>query len=55
MSSRFHKHDINRPPENRKEPVNKLRNIIKVNLPKGFVEGISYGMIGLWLNVLNIN
>ena len=33
-------------PEKRKEVLNKLREVIKQNLPKGFKEGISYGMIG---------
>jgi len=32
-------------PEDRKEPVTKLRNAIKKNLPKGFEETISSGMI----------
>jgi uncharacterized protein YdhG (YjbR/CyaY superfamily) len=33
-------------PEDRIEAVTKLRNIIKKNLPKGFEECMSYGMIG---------
>lgn len=33
-------------PEDRKKPVNELRNVIKANLPKGFEEEMSYGMIG---------
>lgn len=33
------------PPE-RIEPITKLRKIIKKNLPKGFNEEMSYGMIG---------
>lgn len=33
------------PPE-RKEPVNQLREAIIKNLPKGFAEQMSYGMIG---------
>ena len=33
-------------PAERKEPVTKLRNIILKNLPKGFKEGMGYGMIG---------
>ncbi|MBK9331722.1 MAG: DUF1801 domain-containing protein [Ignavibacteria bacterium] len=33
-------------PEDRKKFVTKLRNIIKKNLPKGFKEEMSYGMIG---------
>lgn len=33
-------------PEDRKEAVSKLRKEIKKNLPKGFQECMSYGMIG---------
>ncbi|MEM0543509.1 DUF1801 domain-containing protein [Flavobacterium sp. j3] len=33
-------------PENRKDVMNKLRNTIKDNLPQGFEEVMSYGMIG---------
>ena len=33
-------------PEDRIEAVTKLRNIIKKNLPKGFEECMSYGIIG---------
>ncbi len=33
-------------PEERKEPMLKLRNAIKKNIPKGFHETMSYGMIG---------
>ena len=33
-------------PEERKEPIQKLRDVINKNLPKGFEETISYGMIG---------
>ena len=33
-------------PEDRKEPVTQLRNTILKNLPKGFKEVMSYGMIG---------
>lgn len=33
-------------PEDRKEPIEKLRKVIVENLPKGFEEQISYGMIG---------
>jgi len=33
-------------PEDRKEVLLKLRNAIKDNLPKGFEEVISYGMLG---------
>ena len=37
---------ISQLPEERKEPITKLRNIILKNIPKGFEETISYGMIG---------
>ena len=33
-------------PEDRKDSFLKLRNSIKKNLPKGFVEEMNYGMIG---------
>ena len=33
-------------PEERKEPVKKLRQIILYNLPKGMEEQMSYGMLG---------
>ena len=33
-------------PADRQEAINKLRNIILKNLPKGFKEGMGYGMIG---------
>lgn len=33
-------------PEDRKTAIEKLRKIIKKNLPKGFKEEMSYGMIG---------
>lgn len=33
-------------PEERKEAIEKLRTIIQKNLPKGFEEEMSYGMIG---------
>ena len=33
-------------PDDRKESVTKLRNILKKNLPKGFEECMGYGMIG---------
>lgn len=33
-------------PEERKETFNKLREVILINLPKGFEECINYGMIG---------
>lgn len=37
---------IDKIPEERKEPVSKLRSRIKDNLPTGFEETMSYGMIG---------
>ncbi|TYA52391.1 DUF1801 domain-containing protein [Formosa maritima] len=40
---------INQVPEERKEALNKLRKTIKTNLPKGFEEGIQYGMIGYFV------
>ncbi|NGY37573.1 DUF1801 domain-containing protein [Flavobacterium sp. XN-5] len=33
-------------PEDRKTPINKLREIMLSNIPKGFNEEMSYGMIG---------
>jgi uncharacterized protein YdhG (YjbR/CyaY superfamily) len=36
-------------PEERKETLKKLRKTIKENLPKGFKEGIQYGMIGYFV------
>jgi uncharacterized protein YdhG (YjbR/CyaY superfamily) len=36
-------------PEDRKVVIEKLRKVIKKNLPKGFKEGISYGMIGYYV------
>ena len=37
---------INQLPDDRKAPMTKLRKTILQNLPKGFEETISYGMIG---------
>jgi len=37
---------ISKVPEVQKESVNKLREIVKNNLPTGFEETINYGMIG---------
>lgn len=37
---------INQLPEDRKEAISKLRDVIKTNLPDGFQEEMSYGMIG---------
>lgn len=36
-------------PEDRKEVVEKLRTIIKQNLPEGFEEGINYKMLGYYV------
>lgn len=36
-------------PEERKEPLNKLRKVILDNLPKGFEEGMNYNMIGFYV------
>ena len=40
---------IDQIPEDRKSPIKKLRQTIKENLPKGFEEGIQYGMIGYYV------
>jgi len=37
---------VNQIPDDRKKPVNELRMVLKANLPKGFEEEMSYGMIG---------
>jgi hypothetical protein len=37
---------INSLPEDRKIAMEKLRNVILKNLPKGFQEGMGYGMMG---------
>lgn len=37
---------ISQLPEDRQEPFKKLREVIKNNIPKGFEEAMSYGMIG---------
>ena len=39
-------HYIEQLPEDRKEPIRKLRQIVLDNLPEGFEEVINYGMIG---------
>ena len=36
---------ISQLPEDRQEPIKKLRQIINENLSKGFIEGMGYGMI----------
>ena len=33
-------------PEDRKKAVAELRKVIKKNIPKGFQEGMGYGMAG---------
>jgi len=40
---------IDQIPNDRKEPISQLRKTIKDNLPKGFEEGINYGMIGYYV------
>ncbi|WP_100613895.1 DUF1801 domain-containing protein [Confluentibacter citreus] len=42
-------HYISQLPEDSKDPISKLRKVIKDNLPKGFEEGMSYGMIGYYV------
>jgi uncharacterized protein YdhG (YjbR/CyaY superfamily) len=36
-------------PEDRKQAVQKIRAVIKKNLPKGFEEGINYKMLGFYV------
>lgn len=40
---------ISQIPEDRQEPAKKLRKVILDNLPKGYEEGIQYGMIGYYV------
>ncbi|WP_335972654.1 DUF1801 domain-containing protein [Gaetbulibacter jejuensis] len=40
---------ISQVPEERQDVLKTLRNTIKANLPKGFEEGIQYGMIGYYV------
>ena len=40
---------ISQVPEERQETLKKLRKVINANLPKGFEEGIQYGMIGYFV------
>ena len=40
---------INQVPEERQDALKKLRQTIKNNIPKGFEEGIQYGMIGYYV------
>lgn len=42
-------HYISQIPEERRGPVQKLRETIQKNLPKGFEEGINYNMIGFYV------
>lgn len=37
---------LNELPEERKLPMVKLRDVIRKNIPKGFSEGMGYGMMG---------
>ncbi len=36
-------------PEDRKNIISEIRKVFKKNLPKGFEEGMSYGMIGFYV------
>ena len=36
-------------PEDRKNIISEIRKVFKMNLPKGFEEGMSYGMIGYFV------
>lgn len=36
-------------PDDRKNIISEIRNIIKKNLPSGFEEGMGYGMIGFYV------
>lgn len=36
-------------PEDRRKEISKVRNVVKANLPKGFVEGMSHGMIAYYI------
>lgn len=49
IQSRLPEDYIDQVPEERKETLKKLRKTIKDNLPKGFEEGIQYGMIGYFV------
>ena len=40
---------INEVPDERKDAILVLRNVILKNLPEGFEEGISYGMLGYYV------
>jgi len=36
-------------PEDRREPIRRVRDIVNANLPPGFEEGMQYGMIGWYV------
>jgi hypothetical protein len=36
-------------PDDRKKPIQDLRNVVLKNLPKGFEEGMLYGMLGYYV------
>ena len=40
---------INQLPDERKEPLTKLRKVINDNIPKGFEEGMNYNLIGYYV------
>ena len=40
---------ISQIPEDRKEPIQKIRKVIQDNLPEGFEEGILYKMLGFYV------
>ena len=40
---------ISQLPEERKEPLTKLRKVINANLPEGFEEGMNYNLIGYYV------
>jgi len=40
---------ISQLPDERKEPLTKLRKVINDNLPKGFEEGMNYNLIGYYV------
>ena len=40
---------MNNLPEDRKKPMELLRNTLLKNIPNGFEEGMNYGMIGYYV------
>ncbi|ARN77809.1 hypothetical protein BST97_07235 [Nonlabens spongiae] len=40
---------LNEIPEERKKPISAILKVLRNNLPKGFEEGILYGMIGFYV------